>query len=112
MPALTLGLPIVSSASTGIAPVPRTGPGRLLPGLLLCVGVTIAAIALEHAEAALFGRVWLEALVLAILLGAAVRTAWIPDARWRPGIEFGAKTLLEIAGCCSAPRSAPPPSWR
>ena len=95
MPALDL--PILPSASTNLAPAPRTGPGRLLPGLLLCVGVTIAAMALEHAEAALFGRAWLEALVLAILLGAALRTAWSPDARWRPGIEFGAKTLLEVA---------------
>jgi uncharacterized integral membrane protein (TIGR00698 family) len=70
---------------------------RLLPGLLLCLGVTLAAVTLERAEAALLGRVWLEALVLAILLGAAVRTAWVPDARWQPGIDFGAKMLLEIA---------------
>jgi len=72
-------------------------PIRVLPGVALCVAVTLAALALEHAEAALFGRAWLEALVLAILIGTAVRTAWPPGAHWRPGIEFSAKTLLEVA---------------
>ena len=69
----------------------------VLPGLLLCLTVTAAAIALEAVEARLFGRAWLEALVLAILVGAAVRTAWTPSQRWFPGISFGAKTLLEVA---------------
>jgi len=45
----------------------------------------------------LFGRAWLETLVLAILLGAAIRTAWRPGARWKPGIDFSAKALLEVA---------------
>jgi len=70
---------------------------RVLPGVGLCVAVTLAALTLEHAEAALFGRAWLEALVLAILIGTAIRTAWAPGVRWRPGIEFSAKTLLEVA---------------
>jgi uncharacterized integral membrane protein (TIGR00698 family) len=35
--------------------------------------------------------------VLAIVVGAAVRTAWTPDRRWKPGINFSAKLLLEIA---------------
>lgn len=80
-------------------PVPgllRTLSG-LVPGLLLCAGVTLAALALARLEAALFGRAWLEALVLAILLGAALRTAWRPGSRWKPGIDFAAKTLLEVA---------------
>jgi len=70
---------------------------RLLPGLLLCIGITLLAQALAQAEVALFGRAWLEALVLAILLGAAIRSAWTPGARWHPGIAFSAKLLLEIA---------------
>ncbi|MFC0388973.1 YeiH family protein [Muricoccus vinaceus] len=70
---------------------------RLLPGVLLCAGVTLAAVALARIEAALFGRAWLEALVLAILLGAAIRTAWTPGPRWKPGIDFSAKMLLEVA---------------
>jgi uncharacterized integral membrane protein (TIGR00698 family) len=70
---------------------------RLLPGLLLCLGVTLAAVALAHLEEAVFGRAWLESLVLAILLGTVVRTAWKPGPRWKPGIDFSAKMLLEIA---------------
>ena len=70
---------------------------RLLPGLLLCLAVTGAAVALESAEEHLFGRAWLEALVLAIVLGTALRTAWNPGARFFPGIAFGAKTVLEVA---------------
>lgn len=70
---------------------------RIAPGLVLCVGVTFAALGLQALEARLFGRAWLEALVLAILLGAAVRTFWTPGARWSGGVEFSAKTVLEIA---------------
>ncbi len=75
---------------------PRWGAG-VLPGLALCVVVTLASMVLERVETAALGRAWLEALVLAILLGTAVRTAWTPGARWRGGITFSAKTLLEIA---------------
>jgi uncharacterized integral membrane protein (TIGR00698 family) len=45
----------------------------------------------------MFGATWLEALVLAILVGTAIRTAWTPGPNLRPGIGFSAKTLLEIA---------------
>jgi uncharacterized integral membrane protein (TIGR00698 family) len=69
----------------------------LLPGLKLCVAVTIAAMLLARLEAAAFGATWLEPLVLAILVGTAVRTAWVPPARALPGIRFAAKTLLEVA---------------
>ena len=48
----------------------------LAPGVGLCVLVTLAALGLQSLEAAVFGRAWLEALVLAILVGTAVRTAW------------------------------------
>lgn len=73
------------------------GAASLLPGLALCLAVTAAAFGLERLEEHLAGRAWLEALVIAILVGTAVRTAWNPDARWRRGIAFSAKTLLEIA---------------
>ncbi|RYF23636.1 MAG: putative sulfate exporter family transporter, partial [Oxalobacteraceae bacterium] len=52
------------------------GTRAILPGLGLCVAVTAAAIGFEAVETHLFGRAWLEALVLAILLGSAIRTAW------------------------------------
>ncbi|WP_294332293.1 putative sulfate exporter family transporter [uncultured Sphingomonas sp.] len=73
-------------------------PGStVLPGLALCLAVTGAAFVLQRIEEAVFGRAWLEALVLAILIGTAVRTAWTPDRRWFPGIRFSAKFLLELA---------------
>lgn len=67
------------------------------PGLLLCVGVTAAAAALQHAEEAIFGAAWLESLVIAILLGTVIRSCWTPGERWNAGIRFSSKTLLEIA---------------
>jgi uncharacterized integral membrane protein (TIGR00698 family) len=59
--------------------------------------VTLGAHALQGAEEWLTGQAFLEALVLAILLGTAVRTAWKPGAVWKPGIDFSAKYLLEVA---------------
>ncbi|PNG24167.1 putative sulfate exporter family transporter, partial [Methylocella silvestris] len=36
-------------------------------------------------------------MVIAILLGMAIRTVWEPGARWKRGIAFSAKQLLEVA---------------
>ncbi len=69
----------------------------VLPGVGLCVLVTVAATLLAMIERRVFGAAWLESLVLAIIVGAAVRIAWTPSARWRTGIDFSAKMLLEIA---------------
>jgi uncharacterized integral membrane protein (TIGR00698 family) len=68
-----------------------------LPGVLLCVIVTLAGWELQLLEQRLFGKVWFESLVLAILVGTAVRTVWAMNQRWNAGINFSAKTLLEIA---------------
>ena len=70
---------------------------RTLPGLGMCVLITAAATLLAAVERRVFGAAWLESLVLAIIVGAAVRTAWTPSARWQTGIDFSAKMLLEIA---------------
>jgi uncharacterized integral membrane protein (TIGR00698 family) len=70
---------------------------NLLPGIVVCIAITIAAILLQAVEVRFAGQPYLEALVLAILLGVAVRTAWIPGPRWHPGISFSAKFLLEVA---------------
>ncbi len=70
---------------------------KILPGLLLCLLVTAVAGLLQLAETRLAGEAYLEALVLAILLGVAIRTAWTPGERWQPGVAFSAKMLLEIA---------------
>ena len=70
---------------------------RLGPGVALSAGVGALAVLGGQLESAMFGAEWLEPLVLAILLGAALRTLWAPGARFEPGIRFSAKTVLEIA---------------
>ncbi|MBZ6075665.1 putative sulfate exporter family transporter [Microvirga sp. WGZ8] len=67
------------------------------PGVILCAGIALAAFGLQLVEEHWTGRAWIEALVLAILLGTAVRTAWTPSQRFLPGIVFSGKMLLEIA---------------
>jgi uncharacterized integral membrane protein (TIGR00698 family) len=63
----------------------------------LCAAIALAALGLQMLEEHWTGRPWLEALVIAILAGTIVRTAWMPGIRWAPGIAFSARTLLEIA---------------
>ena len=70
---------------------------RLSPGILLCIAITIVAIVLQAVEVHFAGQTYLEALVLAILLGVVIRTAWTPAKRFMPGIAFSAKLLLEVA---------------
>jgi uncharacterized integral membrane protein (TIGR00698 family) len=69
----------------------------LLPGILLCIIITIAAMALQAVEVHFVAQPYLEAIVLAILVGVAVRTMWRPGPRWNPGINFSAKFVLEVA---------------
>ena len=75
----------------------RNRIGQLAPGIALCMAIALAAIGLQRLEEHWTGRPWLEALVIAILLGTILRTLWTPDRRWASGIGFSAKTLLEIA---------------
>lgn len=70
---------------------------NMLPGLLLCAAITAAAYALQAVEVRLAGEAYIEALVVAILLGVAVRTAWMPGPRFTPGIAVSAKFVLECA---------------
>ena len=69
----------------------------LLPGIGLCAILSVTAFLFQRIEEHWTGRPYLEALVIAILLGTVVRTLWRPGPRWLPGIAFSAKTLLEIA---------------
>lgn len=69
----------------------------LLPGISLSVLITVIAIAVQETEERLFGHPFLEALVIAIVLGMIVRTMWEPGPVWRSGIAFSAKQILEVA---------------
>ena len=90
-------LPLLAGVSVPVWLPAFDGVRRTLPGVGLCVLVTGAATLLAMMERWLFGAAWLESLVLAIIIGAVVRTAWTPSTRWQTGISFSAKMLLEIA---------------
>ncbi|WP_336492832.1 putative sulfate exporter family transporter, partial [Methylobacterium nigriterrae] len=75
-------------------------PARLVglfPGIALCVAVTLVSLGAQNVEERVFEHPYIEALVVAILLGMALRTLWEPSPRWRAGIAFSAKQLLELA---------------
>ncbi|MFI5310718.1 MAG: YeiH family protein [Gemmatimonadales bacterium] len=78
-----------------------SGARRLLtaaaPGIALTGAVGLAAWLAERALVAALGRAPLEALVLAILLGAALRAAWTPDARFDAGRAVASGLLLECS---------------
>jgi uncharacterized integral membrane protein (TIGR00698 family) len=69
----------------------------LAAGIALCALVTVAAITIQTVEEAVVGHPYLEAIVIAILLGIAIRSLWQPGQRWRVGIAFSARQLLEVA---------------
>src|SRR5260370_25278161 len=69
----------------------------LLPGVGLSALVALISLGAQHLEERVFGHPYIEGLVIAIVLGMAIRTAWEPDSRWRAGIAFSAKQVLEVA---------------
>lgn len=70
---------------------------RLLPGLALCLIVAGAAYAGAEVLHIAFGAASVEPLVLAILIGIGVKSIVGTAPTQERGIEFGAKTLLEVA---------------
>lgn len=79
----------ISAAAARIAP--------LVPGVALCVLLTLVAVSIQAAEETTVGHPYVEAIVVAILLGMAIRTVWEPGRRFHSGIAFSAKQLLEVA---------------
>src|SRR3569833_2794303 len=72
---------------------------NLVPGIVASVVVSLAAIAVGWGEEAVFRRAIIEPLVLAILIGMAVRTLRGERPREEPGVRFVAKQVLEVAVC-------------
>jgi uncharacterized integral membrane protein (TIGR00698 family) len=91
----------MNSNELGGEPAARSGLaarlGGLLPGISLSILVTLVSIGIQSLEQRAFGHPYLEALVIAIVLGMVIRTAWVPSAIWRAGIAFSAKQVLEVA---------------
>ena len=95
------GSDIISSAPGfmfAIKIAPLFGKFRtLLPGILLCIAVTLLALGVAWLEVRLLGRAWVEGLVIAILLGTVIRSIWTPPALLAPGIGYAGKQMLEFA---------------
>ncbi len=68
-----------------------------IPGISLCIGITVLAYGLEGLERAVTGKAFLEALNLALIAGVLFRSFYKPAASFQPGIKFCSKTLLNIA---------------
>ena len=86
-----------SSDDAGLSSSVAAKPVALFWGIALCSLVTLVAVAIQALEESLVGHPYLEAIVIAILLGTAIRTVWEPGVRWRAGVAFSAKQLLEVA---------------
>jgi uncharacterized integral membrane protein (TIGR00698 family) len=70
---------------------------RLAPGIAWVLAVSAVALGFGRLETALFGRSVVEPLVLAILVGMAVRSIRGADEWSEPGVRFVAKDVLEVA---------------
>ncbi|WP_421580481.1 YeiH family protein [Shinella sp. M31] len=73
------------------------GIRSLLPGVLASAAVSGLALASERLELWLTGGTWIEALVLAILIGALCRLFLRRPEAFEPGVAFSAKYFLEVA---------------
>jgi uncharacterized integral membrane protein (TIGR00698 family) len=69
----------------------------LLPGLALVVGLGLVAQALAALQEAVLGRIWLEGLVLALMLGVAVRNLRPGPTAYDAGATYAGKQVLELA---------------
>lgn len=87
----------VPTSSTKVRKILLNGCCNRTPGVALCLLITALSLGVQAIETRSFGYPYVEALVVAILLGMAVRGFWQPGRRWQAGIAFSAKQLLEIA---------------
>ena len=73
-----------NQASSPTDAKPTTAASRILaliPGILLCIAVAGVSALLERGELGMFEHPYVEALVMAILLGMALRSFWKPAPR-------------------------------
>lgn len=84
--------------SSAVSPAPPRIVA-LTPGIVASLAVSAGAVALGSGEALVFGRAIVEPLVLAILLGMAVRAVQRRTSTQDAGVRFVAKDVLEVAVC-------------
>lgn len=70
---------------------------EIFPGLLLSAAIGLLAAGFEWVEVRLFGYAYLDGLVVAILAGTLLHTAFGLNERFLAGVKFSAKIVLEIA---------------
>jgi len=70
---------------------------KLLPGLGVALVLGFVAQGLALVQQAALGRIWLEALVIALLLGVLVRNLGIGLGPVEPGAAYAGKQVLEVA---------------
>jgi len=77
----------------------------LIWGIGLCAAVTLVAVGIQAVEERMVGHPYVEAIVIAILLGIAIRAIWQPDRRWLMGIAFNREnSCWKWPSRCLAPR--------
>src|SRR4051812_5875095 len=69
----------------------------MLPGVAFAALIGAFSLAIAGVESRFFGHPIIEGLVVAILLGMVVRTAWTPPEAVGVGVRFTAKQVLEAA---------------
>jgi uncharacterized integral membrane protein (TIGR00698 family) len=69
----------------------------LLPGLALAMALGLLAQGLALVQQATLGRIWLEGLVIALLLGVLARNLGKSPGRIEPGAAYAGKQVLELA---------------
>ena len=69
----------------------------LAPGVALATVITLVALVIGALQEQVFDYAVLEPLVLALIMGIAVRAFWSPRDEFLPGIGFAAKQMLEFA---------------
>jgi uncharacterized membrane protein YadS len=72
-------------------------PRSLLPGLALVAGLGVAAQAIAAVQEWVLGRPWLDGLVVALLLGVALRNLRPRPAVYDAGAAYTGKQGLELA---------------
>jgi uncharacterized integral membrane protein (TIGR00698 family) len=70
---------------------------KIAPGILICVGAALVAQVLHVVESSLFNDAWLDAIVIALVVGFATRSIFGLHERFVPGVAFTSKQLLEFA---------------
>lgn len=72
-------------------------PRAIAPGLAACVAVTLLAFLCGKLQIGAFGSVWVDDLIVAILFGTIVHSAFGLPTTLKTGVKFASKTVLEIA---------------